>query len=94
MFMIFRSSKNFIGLVTMGLLATGAMGIGADNIRETPVVKAISKTLPSVVNIRTESVVEVRDPFAELFQNFWNPYYRQPQQDIRRSLGSGVVIHG
>lgn len=93
MFMIFRSSKNFIGLVTMGLLATRVMGIGADNIRETPVVKAISKTLPSVVNIRTETVVEVRDPFAELFQDFWNPYYRQPRQDIRRSLGSGVVIH-
>jgi len=56
------------------------------------VVQAVAKTLPSVVNIRTETVVEVRDPFAELFQDFWNPYYRQPRQDIRRSLGSGVVI--
>ena len=56
-------------------------------------VKAVAKALPSVVNIRTETVQEVRDPFAELFSDFWNPYYRQPRQDVRRSLGSGVVIH-
>ena len=69
------------------------VAIGADTtVRKTPVVQAVSKTLPSVVNIRTETVVEVRDPFAELFQDFWNPYYRQPRQDVRRSLGSGVVI--
>ena len=69
------------------------VAIGADtSVRKTPVVQAISKTLPSVVNIRTETVVEVRDPFSELFQDFWNPYYRQPRQDVRRSLGSGVVI--
>ena len=93
MFMIFRSSNNFIRLVAVGFLANGAMEIRADNVRETPVVKAVSKTLPSVVNIRTETVVQVRDPFAELFQDFWNPYYRKPREDIRRSLGSGVVIH-
>jgi len=71
----------------------GKIAPGADNIRKTPVVQAVSKTLSSVVNIRTETVVEVRDPFTELFQDFWNPYYRQPRQDVRRSLGSGVVIH-
>ena len=65
----------------------------ADGPRRTLVVRAVEKALPSVVNIRTETVVEVRDPFAEVFRDFWNPYYRQPRQDIRRSLGSGVVIH-
>jgi len=65
----------------------------ADGPRRTPVVKAVAKALPSVVNIRTETVVAVRDPFARLFQDFWEPHYRGPRRDIRRSLGSGVVIH-
>ena len=91
--MIFRPSKYLNFLVLTGLLALGEITPGADNIRKTPVVQAVSKTLSSVVNIRTETVVEVRDPFTELFQDFWNPYYRQPRQDVRRSLGSGVVIH-
>ena len=93
MFMIFRPSKYLNFIVLIGLLASGEIAPGADNIRKTPVVQAVSKTLSSVVNIRTETVVEVRDPFTELFQDFWNPYYRQPRQDVRRSLGSGVVIH-
>ena len=91
--MIFRTSKYLIFLVLIGLQALGEITTGADNIRKTPVVQAVSKTLSSVVNIRTETVVEVRDPFTKLFQDFWNPYYRQPRQDVRRSLGSGVVIH-
>ena len=91
--MIFRPSKYLNFIVLIGLLALGKIAPGADNIRKTPVVQAVSKTLSSVVNIRTETVVEVRDPFTELFQDFWNPYYRQPRQDVRRSLGSGVVIH-
>ena len=76
------------------LLMVGVrMVSAADGPRRTLVVRAVEKALPSVVNIRTETVVEVRDPFAEVFRDFWNPYYRQPRQDIRRSLGSGVVIH-
>ena len=93
MFMIFHPSKYLNFIVLIELLALGGIAPGADNIRKTPVVQAVSKTLSSVVNIRTETVVEVRDPFTELFQDFWNPYYRQPRQDVRRSLGSGVVIH-
>ena len=93
MFMIVHPSKYLNFIVLIELLALGGIAPGADNIRKTPVVQAVSKTLSSVVNIRTETVVEVRDPFTELFQDFWNPYYRQPRQDVRRSLGSGVVIH-
>ncbi|HCE05834.1 MAG TPA: serine protease Do, partial [Verrucomicrobiales bacterium] len=87
----FRNAVTGLALVT-GLLVPPSL-IGADDVRQTPVVKAVTKALPSVVNIRTETVQEVRDPFAELFSDFWNPYYRQPRQDVRRSLGSGVVIH-
>ena len=89
----FNPSKFVFGFVALWGFTCGTTAIGADTtVRKTPVVLAVSKILPSVVNIRTETVVEVRDPFAELFQDFWNPYYRQPRQDVRRSLGSGVVI--
>ena len=87
----FRNAVKGLALAT-GLVVPPFL-TGADDVRQTPVVKAVTKALPSVVNIRTETVQEVRDPFAELFSDFWNPYYRQPRQDVRRSLGSGVVIH-
>ncbi len=87
----FHSSRLVFAVLTLWACSGVTTG-AATTIRKTPVVQAVAKTLPSVVNIRTETVVEVRDPFAELFQDFWNPYYRQPRQDIRRSLGSGVVI--
>jgi len=80
-------------LLFLLLMAGGQAVTAANGPRRTLVVQAVEKALPSVVNIRTETVVEVRDPFAEVFRDFWNPYYRQPRQDIRRSLGSGVVIH-
>ncbi len=80
-------------LLCVLVMGGGLVASAADGPRRTLVVQAVEKALPSVVNIRTETVVEVRDPFAEVFRDFWNPYYRQPQQDVRRSLGSGVVIH-
>jgi S1-C subfamily serine protease len=89
---IFFISVNLLPLFL--LLMAGEQAVtAADGPRRTLVVKAVEKALPSVVNIRTETVVEVRDPFAEVFRDFWNPYYRQPRQDVRRSLGSGVIIH-
>ena len=93
-FMNIRHFRNAVkGLaLAMGFLASPPL-TGADSVRQTSVVKAVGKALPSVVNIRTETIQEVRDPFSELFSDFWNPYYRQPRQDVRRSLGSGVVIH-
>ncbi len=81
------------GFTLMWVCLMAHQAAGANSIRQTPVVQAVSKVLPSVVNIRTETVQEVRDPFTELFSDFWNPYYQQPRQDVRRSLGSGVVIH-
>ena len=74
---------------TMSWGITGSL-MAAEGDRRTPVVEAVAKVMPSVVNIRTETVVEVRDPFEEIFRDFWN---RQPRKDVRRSLGSGVVIH-
>jgi len=54
-----------------------------------PVVLAVQKALPAVVNISTEQIVERpgRDPFEDLFRQFFG----QPRQGIH-SLGSGVVV--
>ena len=82
-----------IFVIIVNLLLLGQWASAQTDARLTPVVAAVQKALPSVVNIRTETVVEVRDPFAELFRDFWTPHYRGPRQDVRRSLGSGVVIH-
>jgi S1-C subfamily serine protease len=48
--------------------------------------------MPSVVNIATETLVAVRDPFEELLQEFWGPYYRRRPPAAQYSLGSGVII--
>lgn len=45
--------------------------------------------MPSVVNISTETVVEVHDPLENVFRDFFGRYWgRYPQQ----SLGSGVIF--
>jgi S1-C subfamily serine protease len=48
--------------------------------------------MPSVVNIATEEVVEYRDPFANLFREFYGLHYRNRPRSTRFSLGSGVII--
>jgi serine protease Do len=58
---------------------------------------------PAVVNINTEEVVTNRrqstpnqdpeDPMNDLFRRFFNgPSFQMPEQETRRSLGSGVIV--
>lgn len=61
------------------------------DIRRNATVRAIEEVMPSVVNIRTESYVEVQDPFQEFWQQFYG-VRRQPQYQQQQSLGSGVII--
>ncbi|MGA8179602.1 MAG: Do family serine endopeptidase, partial [Desulfobacterales bacterium] len=75
---------------------------GAENLRESPVVKAVQKVSPAVVNISSQSEVRKRvnpfygfglDPsFDSFFKDFFDPGYEQKYQ--RTSLGSGVIIDG
>lgn len=70
------------------------------DLRMTPVVMAVRKASPAVVNISTEQVIRARvnpfgafleDPFFErFFQDFFEPYYREYRT---QSLGSGFIIH-
>ncbi len=68
----------------------------ARTTRISPVVAAVSITLPSVVNISTERIVNRRfaksrqgDPFAELINRF---FARQQRLYKTTSLGSGVIV--
>jgi serine protease Do len=67
--------------------------------RQTPVVDAVQKVAPAVVNVYTETIVERsvgnpfgggRDPFFdEFFRDFFEP---RKQRFKTASLGSGVLI--
>jgi S1-C subfamily serine protease len=61
-------------------------------IRRDAAVQAIEKAMPSVVNISTETVVEQRNPFDSIWEDFFGRYYGR-QKDIRYSLGSGVIVN-
>jgi len=70
--------------------------------RETPVVRAVRKASPSVVNISSEYTVKSHsnpfsdfnlDPFFDsFFKDFFDPGFKQRSK--RSSLGSGVIIDG
>jgi serine protease Do len=64
----------------------------ADPMRD-PVVLAVQKVVPAVVNINTERLVErqFRDPFDEMFRQFFGQPQR-PQAEGGHSLGSGVIV--
>jgi serine protease Do len=73
--------------------AAGAQGQRAEaDIRRDATVLAVEKVMPSVVNIATETIIHVRDPFEEFFRQFVYPYHRQQPPNSQYSLGSGVVI--
>ena len=66
-----------------------------DDLRVTPIVSAVQKVSPAVVNISTEAIVSSNpfmsfDPFADdFFRNFFDA---RPAQRSRKSLGSGIII--
>jgi serine protease Do len=81
-------------------LAAGCLAAGVParaqaaepDVRRDATVQAVEKVLPSVVNIATETIIQVRDPFEDWFRQFFGPYYRLQRPNSQYSLGSGVVI--
>src|SRR5438477_752008 len=61
-----------------------------------PVVLAVAKVMPAVVNINAERVVQrqVRDPFDDFAAEFFGTYRSQPREIRQRlqSLGSGFIV--
>ncbi|MCC6356779.1 MAG: trypsin-like peptidase domain-containing protein [Verrucomicrobiae bacterium] len=61
-----------------------------------PIVRAVAKTLPAVVNINAERIVArpVADPVDQLWSQFFGqPQYRRYLLSRVPSLGSGFFIH-
>jgi len=56
------------------------------DLRHDTIVQVTEEVMPCVVNVRTESIVESRDPFEEI----WRRYYGAPK--VESALGSGVII--
>ncbi len=76
-----------------GIWAPGARGeTAANDVRRDATVLAVEKVMPSVVNIATENVIPVRDPWEQFFRQFMDPYHRGLPPNSEYSLGSGVVI--
>ena len=81
----------------LGLALVAARADGQDPARErrrTPVVTAVEKILPCIVNVKTqERVRRRRHPLDSLFQFHQNDAGREPSTRLRdSSLGAGVVI--
>ena len=85
-----RSSAGFALVATAALLLT-AHAQTAD-VRRDAAVTAVERTMPSVVNIATTTVVDSTDPFFRWRAEFFG-YRVQPQlQEVPASVGSGVII--
>ncbi|MBL68842.1 MAG: hypothetical protein CMO74_10415 [Verrucomicrobiales bacterium] len=89
---IHRTAPAVNRALTAALLMYGFLCLEAESPRRDAVVRAVEQVMPSVVNISTETVVEVRDPFAEMLRDFWGPFYQRRGPNVRHSLGSGVII--
>lgn len=81
---------------------SSSFGAADDFSRETPVVKAVRKVSPAVVNISSEQQTRQRsNPFSHygnnpFFDNFFRDFFdREFEPNYKRtSLGSGVIIDG
>lgn len=94
-----RTAEFGVSLLAAGLLGAAAPSlrsaaptVPSDDVRRDATVAAVEKVMPAVVNINTEEVVAIRDPFENLFREFFGPYYQRRQPNTQYSLGSGVII--
>ncbi|MFQ6672043.1 MAG: S1C family serine protease, partial [Candidatus Tectimicrobiota bacterium] len=85
--------------VLLALALPPAAQPATDELRRTPVVKAVERVGPAVVNISTEEIVPSGGPFIRFREPFFEEFFQQfyelfPQRDVKRqSLGSGVIIN-
>ena len=93
--------KYFVSVVLALAFLSSSLGAADDFSRETPVVKAVRKVSPAVVNISSEQQVRQRsNPFSHygnnpFFDNFFKDFFDRFEPSYKRtSLGSGVIIDG
>ncbi|MGW8301279.1 MAG: Do family serine endopeptidase, partial [Desulfobacterales bacterium] len=95
-------SSLYILLSLLFVLCIPTPGWSLNSERESPVVRAVRKVSPAVVNISSSYEVRKRanpfsgfgmDPFfEEFFKDFFDPRFERRRQST--SLGSGVIIDG
>lgn len=80
-------------VLLLGLGDVKAVGEASRASRRTPIVIAVEKAAPTVVNINTESLVRTRSPFQGFFpEEIFGPMLPQRVQRVQ-SLGSGAIVH-
>src|SRR5205823_2110471 len=85
-----RGAILLLALGTILPLAGAAPGGEIDPRRDATVV-AVERVMPCVVNIATETIINIRDPFEDILQRYFN-VYRNKEANQPDSLGSGVII--
>jgi Do/DeqQ family serine protease len=82
-------------LAVLGWILLAAQGVDASS-RRTPVVTAVEKVGPAVVNIGTVTQERVRPFFPFHGQDFFKDFFPEffSREQTRSSLGSGVIIDG
>jgi len=88
------AAVQLLGVSSSTSAEASSEGQGQADVRRTPTVVAIERSMPSVVNIATEELVPIRDPFERLLRDFFDPYHRQAPRGSRvnKNLGSGVIV--
>ncbi len=90
------SKKAIFVVLTVVFTALFVADARAAAVRRTPVVEAVEKASPAVVNIRTEQIVQRRgSPFFGFGGSFFEDFFREfapPRLYTTESLGSGVLI--
>ncbi len=85
-----QSWRDRAALAVCSLFFSASLTAATPDIRRDATVDAVQQVMPSVVNIRTETIVQSSDPFESMFRQFFDPYHRS--QRSQYSLGSGVII--
>ena len=90
-----RTSFVCFALVAAAAAAQGRAHAAARDERKTPVVRAVERAVPSVVNISTKQVRLVRPYFwmnvPNIFRREFGNLFR-PRRQVSGSLGSGSII--
>ena len=88
----YRVGTVLLLLATLSARAADPHGTSGEQgtSRITPVVQAVQTVMPTVVNISTERVVRVSDPFDQFFNEFFAGHFRYFKESM--PLGSGVIV--
>jgi serine protease Do len=92
------SSRWFWFFFVFAMLGQSFVSAEESYNRRTPLVRAVEKVSPAVVNIYTTEISRpARNPFRSFGNNLFDQFFKDfipPTANQRRSLGSGVLING